>query len=46
MLTSGDVQFEPSAGAKILSFTNSIFLMTAGLFNSREKAAEEDNYAC
>jgi len=30
MLTSGDVQFEPSAGAKILSFTNSIFLMAAG----------------
>jgi hypothetical protein len=30
MLTSGDVQFEPSTGSKILSLTNSIFVMTAG----------------
>jgi hypothetical protein len=30
MLTSGDVQFEPSAGTKIFSLTNSIFMMTAG----------------
>lgn len=30
MLTSGDVQFEPSAGMKIYSLTTSIFMMTAG----------------
>ena len=30
MLTSGDVQFEPSAGTKIVSLTNSIFTMTSG----------------
>jgi hypothetical protein len=30
MLTSGDVQFEPSAGSKIIALTNSIFMMTAG----------------
>lgn len=30
MLTSGDVQFEPSASTKILPLSNSIFLMTAG----------------
>jgi hypothetical protein len=30
MLTSGDVQFEPTAAAKILALSNSMFLMTAG----------------
>jgi hypothetical protein len=30
MLTSGDVQFEPSTGAKILGLTSSLFMMTAG----------------
>lgn len=30
MLTSGDVQFEPSAGMKIVVLTRSIFMMTAG----------------
>jgi 20S proteasome alpha/beta subunit len=30
MLTSGDVQFEPSAGTKIYLLSNSIFMMTAG----------------
>jgi hypothetical protein len=30
MLTSGDVQFEPSAGTKIYSLSNSMFVMTAG----------------
>jgi hypothetical protein len=30
MLTSGDVQFEPTAAAKTLAVTNSIFAMTAG----------------
>ena len=30
MLTSGDVQFEPSAGTKIFGLSNSMFMMTAG----------------
>jgi hypothetical protein len=30
MLTSGDVQFEPYSGQKIVPLTNSIFIMTAG----------------
>jgi hypothetical protein len=30
MLTSGDVQFEPSAGTKIFGLSSSIFMMTAG----------------
>lgn len=30
MLTSGDVQFETSAGTKIFGLSNSIFVMTAG----------------
>lgn len=30
MLTSGDVQFEPSAGTKIIQVTTSMFVMTAG----------------
>jgi hypothetical protein len=30
MLTSGDVQFEPSAGTKIYMLSNSMFMMTAG----------------
>ena len=30
MLTSGDVQFEPSAGMKLIPLTNSLFMMTAG----------------
>jgi hypothetical protein len=30
MLTSGDVQFEPSSGTKIIQLTSSVFVMTAG----------------
>jgi len=30
MLTSGDIQFEPSAGMKLTQLTNSIFAMTSG----------------
>jgi hypothetical protein len=30
MLTSGDVQFEPTAGSKLFGMTNSLFAMTAG----------------
>jgi Proteasome subunit len=30
MLTSGDVQIEPSAGTKIYPLSNSMFVMTAG----------------
>jgi hypothetical protein len=30
MLTSGDIQFEPSAGTKTYFLTNSMFVMTAG----------------
>jgi hypothetical protein len=30
MLTSGDIQFEPSAGTKIYALSNSMFMMTAG----------------
>src|SRR5262245_60728322 len=30
MMTSADIQFEPSAGTKIIGLTNSIFLLTAG----------------
>jgi hypothetical protein len=30
MLTSGDIQFEPSAGTKIFALSNSMFMMTAG----------------
>jgi hypothetical protein len=30
MLTAGDVQFEPSAGSKIILLSSSIFMMTAG----------------
>jgi hypothetical protein len=30
MLTSGDIQFEPSAGTKIYPLSNSMFMMTAG----------------
>ena len=30
MLTSGDIQFEPTEGSKIVGLTNSMFMMTAG----------------